>query len=56
MKTYFDNKFREWCAEEKTGEYTAAAWGKTEEEAIERLNDALTEFRRKEKENENNQV
>ena len=51
MKTYFDHRFREWCAEEKTGEHTtAAAWGKTEEEAIERLKDAITEFRRKEKE------
>ena len=35
MEIYYDRKFKQWCAEEKTEEYLKAAWGNTKEEAIE---------------------
>ena len=37
MKVYYDNKFKQWCAEETNGTVVLAAWGDTKEQAIERF-------------------
>lgn len=38
MKVYYSHKFHQWCAEENDGKYSKAAWGDTEQEAIDRFN------------------
>jgi len=39
MKIYFDHKFKQWCAEDNVDGHIVAAWGDTEEEAINRFNE-----------------
>lgn len=40
MRVYYDNRHKQWCAEETNDNESIAAWGETKEEAIKRFNHA----------------